>query len=167
MFDWLKDRFKKVKLEDLPLEFTLDTDDNGKYIAEVYTVLDGKREKVKDIRKIWNYGFTIEDENKRYIISTKNLEILLSIRSLNPIVYDDGRMIFDVCPPQLRYLRTQDNIKESAKSKEIKILEKPFGYGAKVDYDLNKELILETGYLDFVTLILKSFAKPSGIHIIT
>jgi len=49
--------------------------------------------------------------------------------------------------PQLRYLRTQDNIKESAKSKEIKILEKPLEYGAKVDYDLNKELILETGYL--------------------
>lgn len=147
MFDWLRNRFKKVQLEDLPLEFTLDTDDNGKYIAEVYTVLDGKREKVKDIKKIWNYGFTIEDENKRYIISTKNLEILLSIRSLNPIVYDDGKMIFDVCPPQLRYLRTQENIKESAKSKEIKILEKPLEYGAKVDYELNKELIVETGYL--------------------
>jgi hypothetical protein len=62
MFDWLRNRFEKVQLEDLPLEFTLDTDDNGKYIAEVYTVLDGKKEKVKDIRKIWNYGFTIEDE---------------------------------------------------------------------------------------------------------
>jgi len=61
--------FQKVQLEDLPLEFTLDTDDNGKYIAEVYTVLDGKREKVKDIRKIWNYGFTIEDGKIRDILS--------------------------------------------------------------------------------------------------
>ena len=147
MLDWLRNRFKKVQLEDLPLEITLDIDDEGKYIAEIYTVVDGKREKVKNVRKMWNYGFTIEGENKRYAISRKDLETLLSIRSLNPVVHDDGRMSFDVCPPQLRYLRTKDNIKESAKSKEIKIIENSLKYGAKVDYNSNKGLIVETGYL--------------------
>lgn len=146
MFKKLLKLFKRTSFEDFPLEFTLDIDDDEKYIAEVFMITNEGKEKIKDIRKIWNYGFSVEKGTKKYVLSTKNLETILSLRSLNPLILDDGKMIFDVCPPQLRFLRTRDNIVESNKSKEIKILDKPLEHGAKIDYDPDKGLILNTGY---------------------
>lgn len=141
MLSWLRNR-----IEPIDLEFTLDIDDRGEHIIEVYVSVDGRREKVKDVRKLWNYGYTYECNKKRYTISIKSLEILLSIRSLNPTVDEDGKIISEVCPPVLCYLRTHDCVKESLQAKKLEISSKPLKPVAKIDYKPDVGLIVETGY---------------------
>ncbi len=142
MFGWFKKHIK------LPLEFSLDLDAQGRHVIETFINIDGKKEKIKNISEIWNYGYNFERNKKNYIISLDSLEILHSIRSLNPIVTDDGKLISEVCPPILKYIRSKKNyINESERSKtELKISDKPLKPGANVDYDPKKGLIVETGY---------------------
>ena len=112
MFGWFK---KPIKI---PLEFSLDLDDQGKHVIETFINIDGKKEKIKNINDIYDYGYTFERSKKNYTISLDSLEILHSIRSLNPIVTDDGKLISEVCPPILKYIRSKKNyVNESERSK--------------------------------------------------
>lgn len=145
---FLKQFFIKEIPIDVPLEFNLDLNENGKHVVEVYMTIGGGRESVKNIHEIWSYGFIFERNGKRYIVSKESLETILSMRSLNPTIDKNGRMIFEVCPPVLRYLRSKkSSVNESPKSKEdIKISDEPLKPSAKIDYDKNSGLSIETGY---------------------
>jgi len=146
---FIKQFFIKEIPMDVSLEFNLDLNENGKNVVEVYMTIDGVKESVKNIHEIWNYGFTFERKGKRYIVSKESLETILSMRSLNPTIDENGRMIFEVCPPVLRYLRSKkSSINESPKSKEdIKISDQPLKPSAKIDYDKNSGLNIQAGYI--------------------
>lgn len=131
---------------DLPLEFTLDLDDQGKHIVTVYATMEGQREQIEDVRKLWSYGHVLERTGGEYTIGREDLETLLAMRSLNPEICDDGTMVFDVCPPVLHYLRTRDSIEEAEDSQELRIADRPIPPVASIDYEPGQELTVSTGY---------------------
>lgn len=146
MFRGLTNRFRRARLTDLPLEFALDLGDQGKHVVKVYTVIGGQREQVEDIRGLWSYGFILEREEGRYAIGNESLETLLAMRSLNPEIRQDGTMVFDICPPVLRYLRARDSIDETEQSEELQIADKPLKPTSSIDYEPGKGLTVKAGY---------------------
>lgn len=146
MLRGLRNRFRKARLMDLPLEFTLDLDDQGRHVARVYTVIEDQREQVEDIRNLWSYGFILEGEEGRYTVGNESLETLLAMRSLNPEIRQDGKMVFEVCPPVLRYLRTRESIYETGESQELQIADKPLEPASSIDYEPGKGLTVKAGY---------------------
>ena len=154
--------FRK-KIINTTIDFTIDLDNQGRHAVEVYIAIDGEKEKIQNIQEIWNYGSIFKRNNKQFTISLESMEILHAMRSLNPIITDDGRMIFDVFPPVLKYLRSK-KIKETEKSKtELKISDTPLKQGTNIDYDPNKGLIVETGYRQEET---QKLIAPEDIKII-
>ncbi len=146
MLSGLRNRFRRVRVQDLLLEFTLDLDKEDKHVAKVYSMVDGQREQVTDIRGLWSYGFTLEHPTGQYSISRETCETLLAMRSLNPNIQPDGSMVFDVCPPVLRYLRTRAAIDEALTSKELEIAEKPLEPASLVDFEPGKGLKVRSGF---------------------
>jgi len=142
----LRSHLRRARLMDLPLEFTLDLDEQGRHVARVYTVIGGQREQFEDIRNLWSYGFVLEREEGRYAICNESLETLLAMRSLNPDIRQDGAMVFDICPPVLRYLRTRDSINEAPESEQLQIADKPLEPASSIDYEPNKGLTVKAGY---------------------
>jgi len=108
---------KKVEKHYIPLTFKLDTNKQGKHLVRIFYGNYEKRKQIKNIRKIWNYGFSIvkDNNNKKieYTISDKDYQTILALKSLNPEISDDGSLIFKIEPNILSYLRRKDNINES------------------------------------------------------
>lgn len=114
MIRWVLNRFKRVRIREPALELVLDCDESGKSTVEVYMIVDGQREKVKDISKIWNYGSKIERNGKLYTVPIKYLKILHLIRNLNPEIHEDGRLYFDVHLQELKYLLSKSCVQKSS-----------------------------------------------------
>jgi len=74
--------------------------------------------------------------------------MIASMKSVNPIITEDGLMIFEIFPAVLRYLRSKKNhIAESNRSKtEIKISDKKLKPTVQIDYAPKKGLNIETGF---------------------
>lgn len=148
ILETFKQFFVKSIPKDVSLEFNLDLNENGRHVVETYMTIDGVRETVKNINEISNYGFIFERNGKRYTISKESLEAILSMRSLNPVIEENGRMHFEVCPPVLNYLRSKKHlVNESSKSKdEVKIFDEPLKPSVRIDYDKNSGLKINAGY---------------------
>lgn len=148
ILETFKQFFVKSIPKDVSLEFNLDLNENGRHVVETYMTIDGLRETVKNINEISNYGFIFERNGKRYTISKESLEAILSMRSLNPVIEENGRMHFEVCPPVLNYLRSKKHlVNESSKSKdEVKIFDEPLKPSVRIDYDKNSGLKINAGY---------------------
>ena len=142
----LKKLFLRRKIAYLPLEFHADLDLNGNHIIEVYAMLEDEKIRLRNIRELWQHGFSIKRENKIYFISNDDFETLLSIRSLNPRITEDGRIISEVYPPVLNYLRTKKQFEESENSKKLTIREEPLKRAAEIHYDPITGLHIKTGY---------------------
>jgi len=161
VFVWLKNFLDKKRTIPTKLDFVVDLDTQGKSTVETFININGNKERVNNIQEIWDYGSTLKIGTRKYIIALESLEILSSVKSLNPTVTEDGRLIFDVCPPILRYLRTKKtSVDESEKSKnEVKISDKQLKPHACIDYLPGKGLVVETGFQAEVTQQLISKDK--------
>jgi superfamily II DNA or RNA helicase len=147
ILDWLKSSLRDVKLLDLPLEFHVDTDEEGRHITRVLYRIDDETTWVKDVAALWNYGgFSIERGDHRYVVSTDDLDTLLALRSICTEISPTGELISPICPPILRHLRQKRSLKESESSKEYEILDTPLEIGARLDFDPRVGLITEVGY---------------------
>lgn len=142
----LRNYIKRRKILYAPLEFEVDLDENGKHIIDIYMNIEGRKIRVKNIKEIWNHGFSITRDNRIYFISNSDLEVLLSIRSLNPKITKNGRILCEVPPPILRYLRRKSQVKESENSKKLVIHEEPLRRRVEINYDPATGLHIKTGY---------------------
>ncbi|GAH32800.1 unnamed protein product, partial [marine sediment metagenome] len=142
--------FPKIEIKSMILVFEMDMDREGRHIVKISKDIGGKLNLVKDIQKLWAYGHREETEtDTNHIIRTlseADRQTLFSLKSLNPIIEEDGKLVFDIEPPVLKYLRRKKNIEETPEAKEVQISEKPFRPTAKVDFDPEKGLQVETGY---------------------
>lgn len=145
MLEKLKKFINRNKIVEVPLEFTIDVDINNKHIIQPYVKINGEKIKVPEINKIWDYGSTFKLNDITYTITKESIETLLSIRSLNPNIDYEGRLISDVCPPVLKHLRTKPQVEESTRSKELKISDKPLKPKAKINFKPGKGLVVKTG----------------------
>lgn len=144
--DRLRRLLRGTKIVELPLGFTLHVDDKGRHLIEAYMTVDGNRSKVKNIRELWNYGFSVEKDNVRYVLSDESLKTLLAIKSMNPEVTEDGTIISDVYPTVLNYLRRMENISEDQASKRIRVQDLTLKHLAKVSYDPAEGIHVKAGY---------------------
>lgn len=146
LFIRLKKLIRRREILNIPLEFRVDMDQDGKHVIEVYMELEGKTLQVRNVRELWRHGFSIERDNKIYYVSDDDLEILLSIRSLNPKIADDGRIISEIYPPVLNYLRSNKRVKESQNSKKLTIYEKPPQRLTEISFKPSSGLHIKAGY---------------------
>ncbi len=141
MFSIIKSLFSTSKLD-----FKLDVNDKNQHLVEVFINIQGNKEKLQNINALWNYGTKINTNGKSYKINHNDIEILLSLRSLNPDIYPDGTMVFDVCPPVLKYLRKRKSVFETEISKNsFHLTNKELIPSATIDYEKNKCLKITTG----------------------
>ena len=140
------ERFRRSRLQAVPLEFTLDLDPQGCHVVQVYMTLDGERVQRPDVANLWSYGYVVERESGRYVVDPASLETLLALRSLNPQIDADRTMVFEVCPPVLRYLRTHSQLRETPRAQRLCVHDQPLDAVSSVDYDPAKGLTVTAGY---------------------
>ena len=121
---WFSDLFKKKTICDLPLEYEMSMDNDGLHHVKVYSIIEGKKEQIQDVEKLFHYGYTINKGNFIYRLNPEELQKLYSISSLNPNIESSGDMTIEIVPPVLKYLRSK-HIKEDKKSQSIIVSEKP------------------------------------------
>jgi len=142
----LRNIIRRKKILQIPLEFRVDLDKNGNHVIEVYMELEGEKTRVENVSELWRHGFSIKRDNKVYFIANDDLETLLSIRSLNPRITKDGRIVSEVYPLVLKYLRGKSRVKESENSRKLVIHEEPPRRCAEIYYNSATGLHIKTGY---------------------
>ena len=78
------------------------------------------------------------DENQR--------QQLQAIASLKPQIDPDGTLLFDFAPRILGYLRTKGDTSETERSGRLHIADKPLEPVARINYDPQQGLEINTGY---------------------
>jgi len=146
VLDWLKKNFRDVELLKLPLEFHLDTDEQGRHITRISYTIDGETTWVKDVAALWNYGASVERDDRKYVVSTDDLDTLLALRSICSDLRPTGELVSPICPHILRHLRQKRAVGESESSQEYEIFDEPLEIGARLDYNPQVGLIAEAGY---------------------
>ena len=135
-----------LKIKEAQLKFLVDINEN-RHVIEVYLVTSEGNIKLVNPQNVWNYGSVITIGNKQYTISQSSFEILQAIRNRNPKVLIDGRLVLDMYPPILKYLRKKENVEEKEASKRLKIYDSP-SYAAEIDFNPKSGLLVKTGYKD-------------------
>jgi len=146
IIDRLLRLFHRNEIVEAPLEFNVSTEDQGRHMIEAYLIIEGQRRKVTNIRELWNYGSSLELDNKHYVLDGQSLNTLLSIKSMNPEVTDDGKIISEVYPTVLQYLRKRGGVKEDPTSKRIGIMKTPLKHRAEVSYNPQEGVWVKAGY---------------------
>lgn len=144
--DRLRRLFRSTRIVETPLDFTVGTDEQGKQVIEAYLTIEGQKQQVKDITKLWSYGYALEKDGTRYVLDRESINTLLSIRALNPEVTAGGKIIADINPAILKYLRQQHDVSEDATSRRIEIHDEPLKHRAEVQYDPQKGMQVKAGY---------------------
>jgi superfamily II DNA or RNA helicase len=136
-----------VQILNLPLEFHLGIDDQGRHTASVSYTIDGETKVIEDVTSLWQYGrFTVERPGKKYVVPVEDQDMLLALHSVCTETRPTGEMVFDFSPPVLRHLRSKSAVSESASSEEYEISEEPLEIGVNLDYDPGSGVSVETGY---------------------
>ena len=143
---WFKDAFEQVQVQPLPLEFHLDTDEEGRHVARVFRAIEGQTTRVTDVAALCSYGFSVERGGRRYVLEPDDLEALLALRSTCSEIRPTGEIVCTTSPAVLKYLRQSSVVHESPSSQEHQVLDTPLEFGAKVDYDPQEGLVAEVGY---------------------
>ena len=83
MFKWIRNLFNGSNSTSfLSLDFFMDLNEEGKHIVDIFATINGQKEKIKDIERAWNYGYSFQRNEKKYAITLESLEILSSLKSL-------------------------------------------------------------------------------------
>ena len=138
--------FSRKKVVNTPLEFITSTDNQGNFQTHVYMKIKDQRILVTNITDIWSYGFQLEKDHNRYVIDKESLTTLLAIRSTNPQVTADGKIISPIHPSVIRYLRQRKQVSEDETCKRIQIHEKTVQPAIEISYNPFKGLHLKPGY---------------------
>jgi SNF2 family DNA or RNA helicase len=150
MFDWLRKRLRPSQLQPLTLNFTLDKTDSAKHAVQVYKQVNGVDEPIHDVRSLWRYGYQEEHETDNglitYFLTDEDWQTLQSLKSMNPVITDNGLLLFDFAPPILSYVRTKSNLTESEASSELRISEQPLEPVVEIAYDPASGLDVQAGF---------------------
>lgn len=151
VLDWLRKRLRRTDIRPMPISFALDRSPEGQHIVQIIKRIDGLEEFVTNPKDFWRYGYQEEVDSVDgpiviYVIDEPDRQTLLSLRSMNPNFLENGRLAFDFAPPILNYIRSKNNISETEFSGRLQISNKPLEPKARVNYDPNEGLIIETGY---------------------
>jgi SNF2 family DNA or RNA helicase len=144
--DRLRSIFRRRKILHFPLDFQVELDDHGNHVIEIYADIEGEKNRINDVKALWQHGFSIQRNNKAYFMTNDDYETLLSLRALNPTITEDGKIISQVNPTVLKYLRSKNQVKESEDSKKLTIHETPPERRAEIHYEAGKGLVITTGY---------------------
>ncbi len=150
MLPWLRTLIWGVETQPIILSFAMGMDEAGKNIVFVRRAVDGKWKVIPDIRKYWSYGYREEVDEKEgkniYVLKEEDRQTLMALKSLNPQLRADGALVFEIEPTVLKYLRKKENLKEFSLAKQIQICESPIQPTAKISFDPQKGMEIETGY---------------------
>ncbi|MCK5403400.1 hypothetical protein KAI60_04730, partial [Candidatus Bathyarchaeota archaeon] len=135
-----------LKIKEAQLKFVVDMNED-RHVIEVYLVTSDGNIKIVNPQNVWSYGSVITIGNRQYTLAKDSFETLQAIRVRNPKVLPDGRLIIDVFPPLLKYLRKKENVEEKEASQRLKIYDSP-AYAAEIDFNPNSGLLVRTGYKD-------------------
>ncbi|MFC2054341.1 DEAD/DEAH box helicase, partial [Chloroflexota bacterium] len=128
----------------------MDIDAEGCHVVRVFYKTRDDLKPVKSVSSLWDYGFfkidEREDKQALFSLKAEDRYTLLALKSMNPDIQSDGSLKFEVEPPILKYLRRKENLKEHDASKEVTIFEEPLKPTAKIDFQKEKGLTIETGY---------------------
>jgi superfamily II DNA or RNA helicase len=148
------DRFRKTLQQTetvfIPLEYELDLDDQGRHLVRIYARWEQGRQQIHNVAELWQYGFneTIETEEGQwvYLVSDEDQQIFFSLRSMNPLVWEDGTLVFDIEPPVLSFLRAKTQVRESEAAEQIQILADPLQPTLNIDYEPDQGLQIQSGF---------------------
>lgn len=150
MFDWIRKQFRRTKIKTLPLSYQMDRAADDQHIVQVFKHQGGVEIPVEDITALWQYGYQEKEETPEgdvlYVLGEKDRQTLLALRSLNPRIDGHGRLSFPFAPPILNYLRTKENVEESAASEKLRVVDKPLPAAVEVDYVPQEGLTIRTGF---------------------
>ena len=144
--DTLKRLFSGIRIVEVPLDFVVSVDGEGKQIIEVYMTLEGEKKQVRNVEELALYGFSLEKDGTRYVLDKESLSTLQSIISLKPEISDEGKIIASVHPAVLKYLRTKRSVSEDVASKNVKVQEESLRHLAEVSYEPSKGIHVKAGY---------------------
>lgn len=139
---------RPIPVEDMSLGYVVDVDEHGRHLVRVFRHEDGKDVPVANVRDLLRYDYreTNADGSKLYIVGKEDRNILLAVSSLNPQFVDHNTVALEVTPPILSYLRQRSKLAETSKAQEIRVSPVPIQPVAKIDFDPQRGLEIQTGY---------------------
>lgn len=150
MLNRLRALFRPMRLQTVPLAFEMYLDEMGHHLVRVYERIDQKRKPVREISKLFSYGYREEIQTPDSVIirilREEDRQTLLALKSMNPVLHEDGALEFEIEPPVLKYLRRKPNLKESEQSRQIEVLDQPLLPTVRIDYQPAQGLKIEAGY---------------------
>lgn len=160
MFDWLRKQLRRTEINTLPLSFRMDRTEDDQHAVQVFKHWNGEDILIEDVPPLWQYGYQEKEETPDgdvvYVLAEKDRQMLLSLRSMNPKIDKNGRLLFSFAPPMLNYWRSKDNMGESEASEKLKVRDKPLKVTAQVDFDPKEGITVHTGFEDPETHQLQS-----------
>jgi SNF2 family DNA or RNA helicase len=138
--------FRRKKVVNFPLEFATSADGKGNFLTRTFMIIKDEKIPVTNVKELWSYGFHFEKSDIRYVLDKESLMTLLSIRSMNPEITEDGLMISPIHPSILKYLRKRERVSEDATSKSVEIQEKPLKPAVEISFVPEKGLRIKAGY---------------------
>ena len=150
MLDRFRKTLRRTETVYIPLEYDLDMDEQGRHLVRIYAGWEQGRQPIGNVTELWQYGFneTVESEEGDwvYLVSEEDQQILFALRSMDPYIWEDGTLEFDIEPPVLSFLRAKDQIQESAAAEQLQILADPLQPTLNIDYEPNEGLQIQTGF---------------------
>ncbi len=163
IIDRIRGFFVRTEIIERNLEFNVDYD-NVCHIITVDLLDDkGEKERITDIRSLWNHGFLYETDREKHVIAQKDYETLLAIRAFNPKIDSNGLIRSEVFPSVLNYLRKNPSVKETDSSESLTIHDEPLPLVAELEYVPDKGINASVGYRvsDSDEVIPKSELNPT------
>lgn len=148
MLGWVKQIFRKVQFEPIVLSFEMELNRDGQHVVTVSRQWNDLWEPARDIPQLWSYGYREETQDPfiAYVLTKPDRQTLYALRSLNPVVQDEGSLLVEMSPTILRYLRNKQNVVEGVNSQQLQISDQPVHLAAHIDFDPTTGIQIETGY---------------------
>lgn len=137
-----------IKVYSLRLLFEIDITKEGNIIVKPYALTNGEEVLVSDIKNYWDYGKLFKYQGKKFYFSLVDWEILFALREHNPVIRDDGSLLYPPLRHLLFYLQGYpDRIRKTPAADKIKFSDTPLEPLLSLKYK-NEEIIIEAGYID-------------------
>jgi len=100
MLNRLRALFRPMRLQTVPLAFEMYLDEMGHHLVRVYERIDQKRKPVREISKLFSYGYREEIQTPDSVIirilREEDRQTLLALKSMNPVLHEDGALEFEI-----------------------------------------------------------------------
>ena len=145
---WLGRFFRPVRVDRIPLEISLDIDEQGQHVAQLWRTDAESRTPYPLSPDSFEYGYREIDSDQLVIRcpDTAAYETLIALRSAGAQPQHDGTLTFPANLRLLEHLRKTTQVKESARSEGVRVSPRKYVPTARFDYDPREGLTLQTGY---------------------